>query len=46
MFFKGSRYEKVPVSTFVDASRREIRFKTTRFKSSRQSVDGISKGRK
>lgn len=31
MFFKGSRYEKVLVATFTDASGRQIRFKTTRY---------------
>ncbi len=31
MFFKGSRYEKVPESTLTDAVGRVIRFKTTRF---------------
>ena len=31
MFFKGSRYEKVPEATITDASGRVIRYKTTRF---------------
>ncbi len=31
MFFKGSRYEKVPEAKITDASGREIRYKTTRF---------------
>ena len=31
MFFKGSRYEKVPERTITDASGRTIRYKTTRF---------------
>ncbi|MGR7026162.1 hypothetical protein [Geodermatophilus sp. URMC 62] len=31
MFFKGSRYEKVPTQTFTDASGREIAYKATRF---------------
>ena len=31
MFFKGSRYEKVPDATLTDASGRVIRYKTTRF---------------
>jgi hypothetical protein len=31
MFFKGSRYEKVPEATYVAADGREIRYKTTRF---------------
>ncbi|MGF6289681.1 LysM domain-containing protein [Paraburkholderia youngii] len=31
MFFKGSRYEKVPEAVYVDASGRAIRYKTTRF---------------
>ena len=31
MFFKGSRYEKVPEATLTDASGRVIRYKTTRF---------------
>ena len=31
MFFKGSRYEKVPEATHVDATVRTIRYKTTRF---------------
>ena len=31
MFFKGSRYEKVPETTRVDATGRVIRYKTTRF---------------
>lgn len=31
MFFKGSRYEKVPEATFSDGSGRVIRYKTTRF---------------
>ena len=31
MYFKGSRYEKVPVATIVDKTGREIRYTTTRF---------------
>jgi hypothetical protein len=31
MFFKGSRYAKVPEQTIVDANGRTIRYKTTRF---------------
>ncbi|HEX7979872.1 MAG TPA: hypothetical protein VF461_14790 [Gemmatimonadaceae bacterium] len=31
MFFKGSRYEKVPEATYTDATGRAIRYKTTRF---------------
>ena len=31
MFFKGSRYEKVPEATLTDANGRVIRYKTTRF---------------
>jgi hypothetical protein len=31
MFFKGSRYAKVPEATLTDASGRVIRYKTTRF---------------
>ena len=31
MFFKGSRYEKVPEATLTDADGRVIRYKTTRF---------------
>jgi hypothetical protein len=31
MFFQGSRYEKVPEDTYVDASRRPIRYKRIRF---------------
>ena len=31
MFFKGSRYEKVPTREMTDASGRVIRYKTTRF---------------
>ena len=31
MFFKGSRYEKVPSAVHADASGRVIRYKTVRF---------------
>lgn len=31
MFFKGSRYEKVPDASLVDPTGRETRYKTTRF---------------
>lgn len=31
MFFKGSRYEKVPEATLTDAAGRVVRYKTTRF---------------
>jgi len=31
MFFKGSRYERVPEAKLTDANDREIRYKTTRF---------------
>ena len=31
MFFKGSRYEKVPEATCIDANGRLVRHKTTRF---------------
>jgi hypothetical protein len=31
MFFKGSRYERVPENTFTDVTGRVIRYKTTRF---------------
>lgn len=31
MFFKGSRYEKVPEATFSDPTGRVIRYKTARF---------------
>ncbi len=31
MFFKGSRYEKVPEAMLTDANGRVIRYKTTRF---------------
>jgi hypothetical protein len=31
MFFKGSRYEKVPEAALTDGSGRVIRYKTTRF---------------
>jgi hypothetical protein len=31
MFFKGSRYEKVPEATLTDATGRVVRYKTTRF---------------
>lgn len=31
MFFKGSRYEKVPDAIITDGNGRVIRFKTTRF---------------
>jgi len=31
MFFKGSRYERVPEAKLTDANGREIRYKTTRF---------------
>jgi hypothetical protein len=31
MFFKGSRYEKVPEAVLVDANGRVIRYKTTRY---------------
>lgn len=31
MFFKGSRYEKVPTRSLTDAEGREIAYKATRF---------------
>ncbi len=31
MFFKGSRYEKIPTATYVDASGRTITYVTTRY---------------
>jgi len=31
MFFKGSRYEKVPTRTFADENGRVIAYKSTRF---------------
>jgi hypothetical protein len=31
MFFKGSRYEKVPEQVFVRADGRQVRYKVTRF---------------
>lgn len=40
MFFKGSRYEKVPESTLIDATGRVIRYKTTRFIPDTQAVVG------
>lgn len=40
MFFKGSRYEKVPEATYTDATGREIRYKTTRFITDPQAFVG------
>jgi hypothetical protein len=40
MFFKGSRYEKVPEASLVDASGRRIRYKTVRFIPDTQAVVG------
>jgi hypothetical protein len=31
MFFKGSRYEKVPIAAIADATGRIVRYTTTRF---------------
>jgi len=40
MFFKGSRYEKVPEATHIDADGRAIRYKTTRFIVDPLAVEG------
>ena len=40
MFFKGSRYEKVPTTTLTDASGRVIAFKTTRFIGPAPALEG------
>ena len=40
MFFKGSRYEKVPEATHIDADSRAIRYKTTRFIVDPLAVEG------
>ena len=40
MFFKGSRYENVPNTTYVDAGGREIHYKTTRFIADTPAVTG------
>jgi hypothetical protein len=40
MFFKGSRYEKVPESALTDATGRVVRFKTTRFIPDTRAVAG------
>jgi hypothetical protein len=40
VFFKGSRYEKVPEASIIDATGREIRYKTTRFITDPQAIGG------
>ena len=40
MFFKGSRYEKVPTRQITDASGRTIRYKATRFIAEARAIDG------
>lgn len=40
MFFKGSRYEKVPVESITDATGRIIRYTATRFIPDRPAVAG------
>lgn len=40
MFFKGSRYEKVPTRTFTDASGRVITYKSTRFIPATSALQG------
>ena len=40
MFFKGSRYEKVPTREMTDASGRTIRYKTTRFIPETRALEG------
>lgn len=40
MFFKGSRYEKVPTRTLTDPSGRVIAYKSTRFISPTQPMEG------
>ena len=42
MFFKGSRYEKVPEATLTDAGGRVIRYKTTRFIDDPLALVGIA----
>ena len=40
MFFKGSRYEKVPTREIRDASGRLVRYKTTRFIREASTMNG------
>jgi hypothetical protein len=40
MFFKGSRYAKVPENSIPDTSGRSIRYKTTRFIPDTQALVG------
>jgi nucleoid-associated protein YgaU len=40
MFFKGSRYEKVPTREITDATGRTIRYKATRFISETRALEG------
>ncbi len=40
MFFKGSRYEKVPTRETTDASGRPIRYKATRFIRETSTMNG------
>ncbi len=40
MFFKGSRYERVPEAEFVDRHGRVIRYKTTRFIADTPAIGG------
>jgi len=40
MFFKGSRYERVPTQTLTDASGRVIAYKATRFIAPAAAIEG------
>jgi hypothetical protein len=40
MFFRGSRYEKVPDATVTNSAGRVIRYKTTRFIPDTQAIVG------
>lgn len=40
MFFKGSRYEKVPEASITDESGRTVHYKTTRFVPDTPAVSG------
>ena len=40
MFFKGSRYEKVPTRAFTDATGRVIAYKSTRFIAATVPMEG------
>ena len=40
MFFKGSRYEKVPTRTLTDRNGRDIAYKATRFINETRALEG------